>query len=164
MFIFAGLTIIPGLLQLRVNLSNGVPVFQINLTHHPSELQSTHEFQLGENISICTGCFGSFLSIIVAEVIFSAYFLFPNLYSEKFSILYIIISLFLILISYSRYIVVLRPDVRMGQHMALFIGITLGIIGCDLIFQSAFSMILLLPSWILFLFIRVRLSDLDHKN
>lgn len=163
MFIFAGLTIIPGLLHLRINFTTGLPTFQINLTHHPPELQTEHELQLSENISICTGCFGSFLSIIIAEVIFSGYFLFSDLFDKELSFFYIIISLLLILISYSRYIIVLKPNVRMGQHMALFLGLAFGIIACDLVFESAFSMILLLPSWILFLFIRVKLSDLDHN-
>ncbi|MFX0174361.1 MAG: hypothetical protein ACFE9L_20990 [Candidatus Hodarchaeota archaeon] len=73
------------------------------------------------------------------------------------------IGLVLILISYSRYFIVLKPKVRVIQHSSLFPGITLAIVGCDLLFKSAFSMMILLPSWLLFLFGRVYLGKLDHK-
>jgi len=163
MFMFAGLTIIPRLLQLHLYFSGVIPSCTVNLSHHPPLLQTSHEFKL-RSYSICSGCFGSFISILMAEFIFLGYFLSPNLFNTDLTMVFFLIGLLLIVMSYSRYLISLKPSIRLIQHVSLFIGVTLALIACDLTFKSAFTMIILLPSWLLFLVGRVRLAELDHKK
>ncbi len=77
MFMFTGLTIIPRLLHMQLFLSGVIPSLKTNLGHHPPSLQTTHEIQIRGH-SICSGCFGSFLSITISEFIFLVYFLNPH--------------------------------------------------------------------------------------
>jgi hypothetical protein len=164
MFMFAALTIIPRLLHLQFFFFGKTPYVIINLSHHAPDLQLAHEFKLKTH-SICSGCFGSFLGILLAETIFLVYLYVPSLiFPRKFAMEYLIIGVVLILMSYSRYFIVLKPSIRLIQHASLFTGIAFSIIGCDLLFKSAFSMMLLLPSWLLFLFGRAYLGKLDHKK
>jgi hypothetical protein len=164
MFMFATLTIIPNLLHLKVFFMNRTPNVRINLNHHSHDLLSTHEFEFRAH-SICSGCFGSFLGIIFAFSIFLIYFVNSTLFFQsKYVKEYLLIGLILILISYSRYFIVLKPKVRLIQHSSLFSGIAFAIVGCDLLFKSAFSMMILLPSLLLFLFGRVYLGKLNHKK
>ncbi|MFW9906548.1 MAG: hypothetical protein ACFFFH_19735 [Candidatus Thorarchaeota archaeon] len=163
MFMFAGLTIIPRLLHFQLFFSGVIPSFKINLSHHSPSLQSEHEFRLG-NQSVCSGCMGSILSIIIAELLFLAYFIKPSWFSQTFTIWFFLIGLIAILISYSRYFILLKPIIRLIQHASLFIGVSLAIIACDTTFNSAFSMILLLPSWVLFLIGRLKLGEMDHRS
>jgi hypothetical protein len=162
MFMFVGLTIIPRLLHLEIFFSGLIPRCRINLSHHPPLLRVDHEFRLG-TYSICSGGFGSFLSIILAESIFLVYFFYPNWFPNYFTLIFLLMGLILILISYSRYLVSLKPNIRLIQHVTLFIGVVLAIIACDLVFNSAFCMIIFLPSWLLFLVGRVKLGELDHN-
>ena len=163
MFMFTGLTIVPRLLQLQLVFSGGIPFCTLNLSHHPPEIQKSHEFQI-KDYSICSGCFGSFLSIIFSEFIFLVYFLNPQIFHENLAGFIFLIGLILIMISYSRYLIFLKPSIRIIQHMSLFIGLVLTLIACDLAFKSAFAMILLLPSWLLFLIGRVQLGKLNHQK
>lgn len=161
-FIFTGLTIIPNLLHLRVYFSRSLPIFLLNLSHHPIDIRSSHEFKIG-NFWICSGCFGSFLGILLGETFFSVYFLNRSVY-QGFSPIYLLtIGIICISISYSRYFIELRPKFRLVQHISLFLGLSLTLIASDLLFESALSMIILLPTWLLFLLIRVYLSKLDHQ-
>lgn len=161
MFMLAGLAIIPRLLHFQLFFSGLIPSCVINLSHHPPSLRANHEFQVGTH-SICSGCFGSFLSIILAKLIFATYFLNPNLFPKSLGMLFLLMGLILILASYSRYLFILRPSIRLIQHVTLFMGVALAVIASDLQFNSAFCMIILLPSWLLFLLVRVKLGELDH--
>ncbi len=161
MFMFTGLTIIPRLLHLQLIFSRGRPSCSMNLSHHPPSIRHTHEFQI-RDYSICSGCFGSFLGIIISEFIFLGYFLNPHIFFVCLATQYFLIGLILIILSYSRYLISVKPNIRLIQHLALFIGLVLALIACDLTFKSAFAMILLLPSWLLFLIGRVQLGKLDH--
>ncbi len=161
-FIFAGLTVIPNLLHLRVYFSGYFPTFLLNLSHHPIDIRSSHEFQMW-NFWICSGCFGSFIGIIVGETFFSLYFLNRSVYQGLSPIYLLFIGILCIFISYSRYFIELRPKFRLVQHISLFLGLSLILIASDLLFESALSMIILLPTWLLFLLIRVYLSKLDHQ-
>ncbi|MFX0152261.1 MAG: hypothetical protein ACFFAJ_15850 [Candidatus Hodarchaeota archaeon] len=164
MFMFAALTIIPNLLHLKFFFMDRTPYVRINLNHHSHDLLSTHEFEFRAH-SICSGCFGSFLGIIFALTIFLLYFVNSTLFFQsKYMEKYLLIGLILILISYSRYFIVLKPKFRLIQHSSLFPGIAFVIVGSDLLFKSAFSMMILLPSWLFFLFGRVYLGKLDHKK
>jgi hypothetical protein len=158
---FAGLTIIPRLIHFKLLISHGRPFFYVNLSHHPPSLQNSHEFGFRTH-SICSGCFGSLLSILFAEFLFLVYFIFTGLFLDFFAWNYLLVGLILISVSYSRYIVILSPKIRLIQHLSLFTGIAFSLVAADLLFKSAFSMILLLPSWLLFLFGRVQLGNLDH--
>lgn len=91
MFMFTGLTIIPRLLHIQLFLSGVIPSLKTNLGHHPPSLQSTHEIQI-KGHSICSGCFGSFLSILIAEMIFFLYFLNPLLFNDNLAIIYLFID------------------------------------------------------------------------
>ncbi|MFX1283837.1 MAG: hypothetical protein ACFFB5_09280 [Promethearchaeota archaeon] len=163
MFMFAGLAIIPRLLQLHLYFSGVIPSYTVNLCHHAPFLQTNHEFKIG-SYSICSGCFGSVLSILIAEFILLVYFLSPNLFNADLTKIFLLMGLILIIMSYSRYLINLKPNVRLIQHISLFVGLALILIACDLGFNSAFSMIILLPSWLLFLVTRVKLAELNHKE
>ncbi len=161
MFMFTGLTIVPGLLHLQLIFSGRIPFCIMNLSHHPPSIRHTHEFQFRDH-SICSGCFGSFLSIIISEFIFLGYFLNPHIFHDNLAMIFFLMGLILIMLSYSRYLIIVKPNIRLIQHISLFIGLVLALIACDLTFKSAFAMILLLPSWLLFLIGRVQLGKLDH--
>lgn len=163
MFMFTGFTIIPSLLHFHLVFSKGLPFFQINLSHHPPSLQISHEIQI-KNYSICSGCIGSVFSIIITEAIFLGYFLDPGLFQDSLVIPYLLFGLFLISVSYSRYLFQLKPSLRLIQHTSLFIGVGFSLIACDLLFSSAFSMVIFLPSWLLFLLSRVALGKWDHTE
>ncbi|MHA2246415.1 MAG: hypothetical protein ACXADY_15855 [Candidatus Hodarchaeales archaeon] len=163
MFMFVGLTIIPRLLHLQLFFSGAIPSCTINLCHHPPTLQTTHEFNI-RSYSICSGCFGTLLSILLAEFIFLGYFLNPNLFSLDLATIYLLMGLILIVISYSRYLIFIKPSVRLIQHTSLLVGIVLALIACDLLFKSSLFMIALLPSWLLFLITRIKLGELDHRE
>ena len=163
MFMFTGLTIVPRLLHLQLVFSGVIPSCTMNLNHHPPSLCLTHEIQIGTH-SICSGCFGSFLSLLIAEFIFLGYFIDPNLFHNGLALIYLLMGLMLIVLSYSRYLIVLKPSIRLIQHISLFTGVALALIACDLLFTSAFSMMILLPSWLLFLVGRVKLGKLDHED
>jgi len=163
MFMFAGFTIIPSLLHFQLAFSKGLPFFQINLSHHPPSLQIYHEIQI-KNHSICSGCIGSVFSIIITEIIFLGYFLDLGLFQDSLAITYLLFGLFLISVSYSRYLFQLKPSLRLIQHTSLFIGVGFSLIACDLLFSSAFSMVIFLPSWLLFLLGRVALGKWDHTE
>jgi hypothetical protein len=162
-FMFTGLTIIPRLLHFQLVFSGVIPSCKINLCHHSPLLQADHEIQLW-NYSICSGCLGSIMSIVLAEFLFLAYFINPTGFSDNFSTVFLVIGLTAILISYSRYFLVFKPSIRLLQHTTLFVGISLAIIASDLVFRSAFSMILLLPSWLFFLLGRLKLGEMDHRS
>lgn len=163
MFMVAGVAIIPRLLHFQLFFSGLIPSCVINLSHHPPSLRANHEFQIGTH-SICSGCFGNFLSILLAELLFFMYFMKPNLFPNTLAIHFFLTGLILILSSYSRYLFLLQPKIRLIQHVTLFMGVTLAVIASDLVFSSAFCMIILLPSWLLFLVGRVKLGELDHMT
>lgn len=160
---FAGLTIIPNLLHLAVYRSNGKIFIHVNLEHHIPELRDDHELKLGSKY-ICVGCIGSFIGIIVAEMVFIIYFFFPDLFELQNSNLFLFIAFFLVLVSYSRYFLSLPPKLRIFQHLSLFVGLSLAVIANDIFFNSTLIMIFFLPVWILFLLARVQLSKIDHSN
>lgn len=159
---FAALTIVPRLLQLRISTINGIPRMDLNLSHHSIELQDSHEFKF-RSLSICSGCFGSFLGIMISEIIFAGYFLSILSFDEKLMTIFFWIGLLMVLVAYSRYLIDVPPLFRIFQHSLLFIGVSFTLISCDLLFNSALAMILLLPSWLAFLAARVILSKLDHQ-
>ncbi|MFX0206947.1 MAG: hypothetical protein ACFFDT_13250 [Candidatus Hodarchaeota archaeon] len=163
MIMFAGFTIIPRLIHFQLFFSGMIPSCTINLCHHPPLLHTTHEFKIG-SYSICSGCFGSLLSILIAEFIFLGYFVRINLFDKELITIYLMIGLIMIILSYSRYFIILKPSARLIQHICLFPGLALTLIAGDLFFNSAFSMIILLPSWVLFLVGRVKLAELNHKE
>ncbi|MFX1505175.1 MAG: hypothetical protein ACFFDC_03580 [Promethearchaeota archaeon] len=160
-FMFVGLTIIPRLLHFQLFFSGAIPSFRVNLSHHSPAMQVDHEFKLGNHF-VCSGCLGNILSIILAEFLFLAYFIEPSCFSPTFTTF--LVGIMAILISYSRYFIILKPSIRLIQHVSLFIGVSLIVIACDIAFKSAFSMILLLPTWILFLIVRLKLGELDHRS
>ncbi len=162
-FIFLGVSIIPNLLHLEIYIPKFVPKISIHLSHHPTELKDDHEFKMKDK-SICSGCFGSFIGLVINTLLLTLYFFIPSLFNAKWSILFLTLGFTFILISFSRYIFRLDPKVRLIQHAALFLGIGLTMISSDLLFTSAFALILLLPSWVIILLSRVFLSKIDHTN
>jgi hypothetical protein len=161
-FIIAGIAIIPNLLHMRTYFSGSVPSFQFNLTHHSDDIRGMHEFKFNE-YWVCSGCFGSFIGILIGETIFLSYFLNRSIFQGISEINILLIGILFIIISYSRYLIPFNPRTRVLQHASLFVGLALALIGSEMVFESAFSLIILLPSWLLFLSIRVQLSKLDHQ-
>ncbi len=161
-FIVAGIIIIPNLLHMQIYVSGWVPTFQFNLTHHSDDIRAEHEFKFNDNW-VCSGCFGSVIGILFGEAIFLAYFLNRSIFQGISTISILIIGMLFILISYSRYLIPFKPKTRVLQHASLFLGLAMALIGSEMVFESAFSLIILLPTWLIFLAIRIQLSKLDHQ-
>ena len=160
LFIFTSFSFIPGFLHLSFRYS--YPWMSVNLSHHP-ESQKDHELNI-RGTSICTGCFGSTASIILANSSLIVYFYLPSVFQKVNATLLFTVGILLIIVTYSRYFKNFSPRIRLIQHSSLFFGISFLIIGADIIFQSAFFIVLLLPSWIIFLLVRVKLSKYDHSQ
>ena len=161
LFMFTSLSFLPSLLQ--ISSQSEFPFVNINLSHHTLEIRNSHEIKF-KDYSFCTGCFGTIISILLANLTLLIYFLgdttFFNI-QTYFSLFYA--GVILVIVTYSRYFKMLSPKVRLIQHSALILGLSLLVISCDLYYQSAFFMVFLFPSWFTFLFARIQLSKLEHK-
>ncbi|WP_455141338.1 hypothetical protein [Candidatus Hodarchaeum mangrovi] len=162
-FMFSGLLIFPRLAQLEIAWINNKPKVYINFTHHPLEIRAFHELKV-KNMSFCVGCLGSFIGLLLSEFIFLFYFISINSFLFQNTREFFIIGLLLIVISYSRYLVKLPNLIRLIQHASLFLGIAFLVITIDVYFTSTMFMLLMLPSWILFLITRVYLGKNAHKE
>lgn len=161
-FIVAGIIIIPNLLHMQIYFSGRRLKFQFNFTHHSEDIRADHEFKFCE-YWVCSGCFGSVIGILFGEAIFLVYFLNRSIFKGIPAIFILIAGLIFITISYSRYLKPFKPRTRVLQHASLFSGLVMALIGSEMIFESAFSLIILLPTWLLFLAVRIQLSKLDHQ-
>jgi hypothetical protein len=161
LFVFAAISFLPGLLHLKIGLLR--PYVRFNLSHHPPEIRKSHELFIRSS-SICTGCLGSVLSIIFSSIILIIYFFFPAVFHPAQIPSLFFVGTLLILVTFSRYFTNFSPLFRLIQHTTLFQGIALFIIINDLVFHSAFLMVLFLPSWFIFLLARVQLSRIDHST
>ena len=162
LFVFTSLSFLPGLLQLSIRTE--FPFISVNLSHHPLQTQNYHEMKFN-NHSICTGCFGTSISILLGNTLLLLYFFNgTELFSTQMTSFLFLLGTFLILFTYSRYFIVLSPSIRVFQHSMLFTGLSLLVISSDLFYQSAFFMVFLLPSWLTFLITRIQLSKYEHKQ
>ncbi len=159
LFIFVGFSFVPRFLKLKVKTK--YPWIHFSLSHHSILRRVNHELKIG-NWWICTGCVGTSIGLICGISLLISYFFLPSLYSSRISLLLFIVGILMVIITYLRYIILLRPFVRLIQHSSLFLGITLLIISVDLYFESALFLALLIPSWAVFLLARVKLSSLSH--
>ncbi|MHA1993364.1 MAG: hypothetical protein ACW97Z_02370 [Candidatus Hodarchaeales archaeon] len=160
LFIFTSSSFIPGFLHLAFHYS--YPWVSINLSHHRGS-HSVHELNIKGN-SICTGCLGSTVSIILANSSLIIYFYFPSFFLKVNTSILLVVGFILVMVTYSRYFKEFGSRIRLLQHSTLFTGISFLIIVEDMIFRSALFMVLLLPSWITFLLVRVKLSKIDHLS
>ncbi|MHA1214784.1 MAG: hypothetical protein ACTSR2_08255 [Candidatus Hodarchaeales archaeon] len=162
-FVLAGATIIPNLLHLNLFFINNRPKIIINLQHHPPELQAEHEV-LFRSHYYCAGCTGSAIGVLLTEALLLLYFFLPNLFNSELVDYFLLLGVFLVLITFVRYFLELNPVIRLFQHISLFPGLAFLIISLDIIASSAFIMIILLPIWLLFLFTRIYLAKIDHRG
>jgi len=160
LFIFTGISILPKLLHLFIH--SNFPFLKVNLSHHTPQQRNSHELSF-YNVSICTGCFGTAISIILGSILLLLYFFNPQLFESIQISFLLLLGTLCISFTFSRYFIELSPFIRMIQHSTLFLALALFIIMNDLIFNSAFLMTLLLPSWLLFLIARVHLSKVEHS-
>ncbi len=160
LFIFTSFSFIPRFIQLY--FLNSFPWVSVNLSHHRGSLKS-HELKY-KNHSFCTGCTGSVISILIANSCLILYFYIPSIFSSIDTSLLFLTGVFLILVTYCRYFTEFSAILRVIQHSALFLGISLLIIAEDIVFQSALFIVLLLPTWVSFLLVRVKLSGIDHRE
>lgn len=163
LIVFAGITIIPDLLQLHVFWTRNGPRLRIKLSHHTPSLRQSHEIRL-RGTSVCMGCFGSFLGILVTEIVFLLYMGYPVLFISIGSFPLVGLGSLMVLFSYSRYLIFIHGYFRMIQHSTLFLGLGVLIVGSDLLLTSALALVLLLPSWISFLLARILLSRIEHHG
>ena len=161
LFVFAAISFLPGLLHLRIGLLR--PYVGFNLSHHPPEIRESHELSIRSS-SICTGCLGSALSIMFGSIILIIYFFLPVVFNQTHIPVLFLIGILCTVITFSRYFTYFPPLYRLIQHSTLFLGIASFIIMNDLLFCSAFLMMFLLPSWVIFLLARVQLSRIDHST
>jgi len=161
LFVFTSLSFLPNLLHLSSR--SDFPFFRINFSHHSALNQKSHEF-IFKNHSICTGCFGTFISILIGNTLLLFYFLSDSEFLDSTMTLFLfLLGVILIIFTFSRYFIMFSPLVRVFQHSMLFLGLSLMIIASDLYNQSAFFMVFLLPSWLTFLITRIQLSKIDHN-
>jgi len=158
LFIFVSLSFIPSFAKLSFSFS--YPWISVNLSHH-TDNQKAHELVIREK-SICVGCFGSSMSILLANCCLLLYFYLPSIFRTVTASKFFTIGIILIMVTYSRYFTDFVASVRLIQHSSLFLGISFLIIAEDMVFQSALFIVLLLPSWITFLLARVKLSEISH--
>ena len=71
LFVFTSISFLPSLLQLSFN--SEFPFISGNLSHHSFQNQSSHEMKFN-NHSICTGCFGTSVSILLGNTLLLLYF------------------------------------------------------------------------------------------
>ncbi len=162
LFVFTSLSFLPGLLQLSFRIE--FPFISVNLSHHTLENQYSHEMKF-KSRSICTGCFGTSISILLGNTLLLLYFFNgTEFFRIQMSFFLFIFGVFLILFTYSRYFIMLSPLIRVSQHSMLFLGLSLLVISSDLFYQSAFFMVFLLPSWLVFLITRIQLSKIEHLS
>lgn len=161
LFMFTSLSFLPSLLHLSTIAD--FPFFQINLSHHSAQNQESHELHF-DNHSICTGCFGTSISILLGNTFLLFYFFSDSEFNDSTMITFLFfLGVILVLFAYSRYFVMFSPLVRVFQHSTLFLGLALMIIASDLFYRSAFFMVFLLPSWLIFLIARIQLSKIEHN-
>jgi hypothetical protein len=160
LFVFTGFSFIPGFIQL--SFFNSYPWFNVNLSHHSDSLRK-HELRY-QNSYFCVGCLGSSISILLANLLLILYFYFPSFYLTYNPTVLFGVGLFIILVAYSRYFTDFSTKIRLIQHTCLFLGLSILIIAEDILFQSALFNVLLLPSWLSFLLVRVKLSKIDHLD
>ena len=160
LYIFVGFSFIPGFLQL--SFQNSSPWLVVNLSHHSGSLK-IHEL-VYKNRSICTGCLGSVISVLLGNSFLLLYFFLPSFFHTINVPALLIIGFILILVTFSRYFTKFSARIRLMQHSALFFGISFLIIAEDIVFQSAFFIVLLLPSWISILLVRMKLSEDNHRS
>ncbi len=158
LFVFTSFSFIPGFIQL--SFLNSYPWLHVNLSHH-SDLFKKHELRY-KNSYFCVGCLGSTISILLGNCILILYFYFPSSFSTINVTLLFEVGLLIILGAYSRYFTEFSAKIRLMQHTCLFFGLSILIIVEDIVFQSALFAVLLLPSWLCFLLVRVKLSKIDH--
>ena len=161
--IFSGLMLIPNFLQLQLIWKGKWPRLRIKLTHHPPSSRQDHEMFI-RGTFVCIGCFGNLLGLLGAEIIFLVYVLEISLITSLGYLPFIYLGIFLLLFSYSRYLLFLDGYIRLIQHSALFIGLSFLVVGSDLFLTSALALVLLLPSWISFLVARILLSRIEHEG
>ncbi|MFW9853475.1 MAG: hypothetical protein ACFFFG_00345 [Candidatus Thorarchaeota archaeon] len=162
LIIFSGLMLIPDLLHLRLVWRGSRPRIWIELSHHSPSLRRDHEVLI-RGVFVCVGCFGSFLGLLAAELIFLSYLITPLLFSSFGTFPLILFGVLLLILSYSRYLLFLTGYVRLIQHGALFLGLSFLVLGSDQLFGSALALVLLLPTWISFLLTRLFLSRIEHR-
>lgn len=161
LFVFTSLSFLPGLLQIAS--STDFPFFQVNLSHHSNQTQESHEMIFNNHL-ICTGCLGTSISILLGNALLLLYFFSGfEFFNETINFWLFLLGSILILFTYSRYFIMLSPPMRVFQHSMLFLGLSLMVIASDGVFQSAFFIVFLLPSWLAFLITRVQLSKIDHN-
>jgi hypothetical protein len=159
LYIFTGISFLPRLLHLST--CSTFPFLKINLSHHTLQRHNSHELSF-YNASVCTGCLGTAISIILGSIILLLYFYkLQIIESIRIPDLFLI-GVICIIFTFSRYFIELTPLIRLIQHSTLFLALAFFIIMNDLLFSSAFLMTLLLPSWLFFLIARIQLSKIEH--
>jgi hypothetical protein len=162
LFVFTSLSFLPRLLHLYIR--SEFPFIYVNLSHHSLKSQKYHEMKFN-NQSICAGCFGTSIGILLGNTFLLLYFFGgTELFNTQISFFLFFLGVFLILFTYSRYFIVLSPKIRIFQHSMLFTSLSFLVISSDLFNQSAFLMVFLLPSWLTFLITRIQLSRFEHKQ
>ena len=161
LFVFTSLSFLPSLLHLSSRVD--FPFFSVNLSHHSTQSLESHEINFNNHL-ICTGCFGTSISILLGNTLLLLYFFSNSEFSDSTGTFFLfLLGVTLILFTYSRYFIIFSPFMRVFQHSTLFLGLSLMVIASDLFYQSAFYMVFLLPSWLTFLITRIQLSKIEHN-
>jgi hypothetical protein len=158
----AAFTIMINLIHLQIFVENKKIKFSYQLSHRFSADRDIHELKLGHNY-ICTGCFGSFLGILLGLFFLILYLLVSFQFDNFYGSLLLGIGSIFILIGYLRYFIELNPKFRIIQHFTLFFGLFFVLLSLDILYQSFYMLLISIPIILSFIGSRLFLAKLNEE-
>ncbi|MHA1983733.1 MAG: hypothetical protein ACW967_05230 [Candidatus Hodarchaeales archaeon] len=160
---FAALTIMINLVHLKIFTEERKLKITYQLSHRFSADRDIHELKVGNNY-ICTGCFGSFLGLLLGLIILILYLVINIQKGSFYGPLLLGTGSAFILIGYLRYFIEFNPKIRIVQHFALFIGIFFVLLSIDIIYQSFYMLLISIPIILSFIGSRLFLAKLNDEG
>ncbi|OLS24536.1 MAG: hypothetical protein HeimC3_19660 [Candidatus Heimdallarchaeota archaeon LC_3] len=158
---FSGLVIMINLIHFQIYTENNRIKISYQLSHRFSADRDIHELKM-KNVYICTGCFGSFLGILLGLLLLGPYLLISIPSNQNYWTL--LIPTLFILMGYSRYIFELNPKIRIFQHFSLFFGLFFLFVVIDFVYSSFYMLIISFPIILSFIAIRLLLAKINEEN
>jgi len=144
------------------------PYFSCNLNHrhHRGSDLVSHNLEIG-SYSICVGCSGTIIGLLVAIIGSMSYMIFPTYFIELVKVneeCYYLVGFMLVLLCYSRYFFQLSAWIRLLQHIFLPLGSFHLLIIADIIFKNPIVLLGYFFSITVLFMVRNGLSTLYHRD
>ena len=144
------------------------PYFSCNLKHrhHRGSDLVSHNLEIG-SYSICVGCSGTIIGLLVAIIGSMSYMIFPTYFIELVKVneeCYYLVGFMLVLLCYSRYFFQLSAWIRLLQHIFLPLGSFHLLIIADIIFKNPIVLLGYFFSITVLFMVRNGLSTLYHRD